>query len=142
MKAQGYQEVPLVLYKNKLLCVDVQIHGERARLQVDTGAMGSMIDPTAVDRLRLPVEPSEMRVIGAVGGDAVGKKTTIPAILIGSIETPLEAYIADLSPHNAALEKDGDAPYDGLLGAPILRRFAAVIDYGSAKLFLRKPEPR
>ena len=142
LKAEGYEEVPLVLYKNKLLCVDVQLQGEqgeRARLQVDTGAMASFIDPTAVDRLRLPVEPSEIRVIGAVGGDEVGKKTTIQAILIGSIETSLEAHVIDLSPHHAALEKDGDAPYDGLLGAPILRRFAAVIDYGSAKLFLRDP---
>lgn len=139
LKAEGYQEVPLVLYKNKLLCVDVQIHGEPARLQVDTGAMASFIDPTAVDRLRLPVEPSEIRVIGAVGRDEIGKKTTIPAILIGSIETSLEAHVVDLSPHHAAIEEDGDAPYDGLLGAPILRRFAAVIDYGSAKLFLRDP---
>jgi predicted aspartyl protease len=142
LKAHGYHEVPLVLYKNKLLCVDVQIHGEPARLQVDTGAMASNIHLTAVDRLRLPVEQSEIRVQGAVGRDEIGKKTTIPAVLIGSIETPLEAYVVDLSPHNDALQKDGDPLYDGLLGAPILRQFAAVIDYGSAKLFLREPEPR
>jgi hypothetical protein len=58
------------------------------------------------------------------------------------IETPLEAYVVDLSPHKDVLQKDGAAPYDGLMGAPILRAFAAVIDYGSVKLFLRKPEPR
>jgi predicted aspartyl protease len=141
LKAHGYHEVPLVPCKNKLFCVDAQIHGEHVRLQVDTGSMASLMDPTAVDRLRLPVEQSENRVQGAVGRDETGKKTTIP-ILIGSIETPLEAYVVDESTPNAALQNDGDAPYDGVLGAPILRQFAAVIDYGSAKLFLREPKPR
>jgi predicted aspartyl protease len=142
LKAQEYQEVPLLLCKNKLICVDVQVQNERVRLLVDTGAMASCIDPTAVDRLHLPAEASGIRVQGATGRDEIGRKASIPVISIGSVQTPFEAFVVNLSSQNAEMQKQGDAGYDGILGGPILRHYAAVIDYGSAKMYLCEPKER
>ncbi|HLJ96022.1 MAG TPA: retropepsin-like aspartic protease [Gemmataceae bacterium] len=139
LKAQGYQEIPLLPYKQKLLGVEVHIGGQRARFMVDTGAQASIIDQAAAERLHLLAEPSTTPIRGSVDSGTTSKKSRIPEFSLGSIRTSLDTYLDNLFVINAALQQDGDAPFDGILGAPLLRQFAAVIDYGSAKLFLREP---
>jgi predicted aspartyl protease len=142
LKAYGYQEIPLVLYKQKLLGVEVHMGGQRALFMVDTGAQASVIDQAATERLRLPAEPSTTPIRGSAGNDTTSKKTRIPIFSIGSIRTPLETYQQNLSAMNAVLQQDGDAAFDGILGTPFLKQFGAVIDYGAAKLFVRELKQR
>jgi len=142
LKAQGYQEIPLLPYKQKLLGVEVHIGGQRALFMVDTGAQASVIDQAAAERLRVPAEPSTTPIRGSAGNDTTSKKTRIPIFSIGSIRTPLETYQQNLSAMNAVIQQDGDPPFDGILGTPFLKQFAAVIDYGAAKLFVRELKPR
>jgi predicted aspartyl protease len=140
LKAQKYVEVPLLVDKLGLLQVAANINGESVLFQVDTGAMDAEIDKTVAARLKLPTKETSIILQGLGGEVSKVNKVSLEKFSVQSVQRPLDMLLDDLSGVNAALQQEGGSHYDGLLGATFLAPLSAVIDYGSAKMFLLDPK--
>ena len=111
------------------LLVQADANGTPIWLVVDTGATGSYLTRQAATRLKLKVMSEGKDVIVADGRRASSLYHFLPRLTIGrctSYRLSIGAADLDLVGRVAA---DLGIVVDGVLGADILRRFNAVIDY-------------
>jgi Aspartyl protease len=107
-------------------------------LLVDTGAASTVVSLSLARRMGLNVTS-----LGRTGGGAGGAQLEIFQLheteleLDGARPRPSALYALDLSHLNAALALKGTTPVEAILGADVLDRQKAVIDYASRWLFLR-----
>jgi predicted aspartyl protease len=138
LKSLGYIEVPLTLTRVNHIVVHAKANGEDVLLIVDTGASRTCFAESCAERLGL----TSGRVENIAVSFAVPKKTKASSKLesldIGSLHlTDFETWLVDFSYINMLVEMKGEEFCDGVLGADILRRTSAVIDYKGRKLYLK-----
>ena len=135
LKKQGYQELPLSYYKNDMIPhVTATIKGEPLNLDVDTGTTPSYLDLAFAERLHLP--KYDHRSNDSFAAIHAVYKTRVDGFSLGGHAEALEALLQDLGQLNAVHKKIGEPTVDGILGAPFLLAHAAVIDFGSKKLYV------
>ena len=140
LKSLGYIEVPFTLTRVNHIVTHAKVNGEDVVLIVDTGASRTCIAETCAERLGL----SSGRVEKVAVSFALPKKTKalskLDSLDIGSLHlTNFEAWLVDFSYINMLVEMKGEEFCDGVLGADILKRTLAVIDYKCSKLYLKAP---
>lgn len=137
----GYTAVPMKRHGDAHLTVDVRINGVAGSFILDTGAGRTVIDRAAQSRF------DEGRDVVA-GGRATGAGGTGMAISalpgnrlrIGDYrDDAFTVHFLALDHVNAAFSQRGETPVDGVIGADILERGGAVIDYPNLRLYLRNP---
>jgi hypothetical protein len=136
--AAHFQRVPLVRTAVGHFEAAGTLNGTPIRVLIDTGAGGTVLSLTLVRRLGLELVP-----LGPTGGGAGGVNLEVfevrgAELRLGEVVPRPKALMAmDLSHTDAALVQQGAAPVDAILGVDVYEAQAAVIDYGSASLFLR-----
>jgi len=137
----GYTAVPMTRHGDSHLTVDVRVNDVAGTFILDTGAGRTVIDRAAQSRF------DEGRDVVA-GGQATGAGGTGMAISalpgnrlrIGDYrDDAFTVHFLALDHVNAAFSQRGEAPVDGVIGADILERGGAVIDYPNLRLYLRTP---
>jgi clan AA aspartic protease (TIGR02281 family) len=134
----GYIEVPFTVTRVKHIVIQARVNEEDVILVVDTGASRTCIAESSVARLGL--------VSGRIEKTAdlsLPKKTAalsnLESLEIGALRMEnVEAWIVDFSYINMIVQLKGEESCDGLLGADILLRKSAVIDYKCRKLYLKR----
>jgi len=141
LTAAGYKAVPMTRHGDSHLTVDVRVNDVAGTFILDTGAGRTVIDRAAQSRF------DEGRDVMA-GGQATGAGGTGMAIsalpgnrlCIGDYrDDAFTLHFLALDHVNAAFSQRGEAPVDGVIGADILERGGAVIDYPNLRLYLRTP---
>ena len=137
LKSLGYIEVPFTVTRVNHIVVHAKVNGEDVVLIVDTGASRTCIAESCAERLGLISGKEEQ-----AASLALPKKTKalskLESLDIGSLHlTDFETWIVDFSYINLLVEMKGEELCDGVLGADILRRTSAVIDYKCNKLYLK-----
>jgi predicted aspartyl protease len=131
LKREGYLEVPLCFrMRGNQPQVAATIEGKPIRLDVDTGSSTNVLTPSVAERLHLPMEDTRLSPI--LGHHISRSHATLS--IAGQTE-PLYVWLLDF-PSKWFRKQDPEPFIEGLLGAPFLRTHAAVIDYGSRKLYL------
>jgi len=116
------------------------LNGHPVRILIDTGAASTVASLARVRELGLPVEPLARCGAGAGGANLQVFRVDGAELRLGAVVPRLGALLAmDLTHVNAALAQKGVAPVDVILGVDVFDAHVAVIDYGSASLFLREP---
>jgi clan AA aspartic protease (TIGR02281 family) len=138
LKSLGYLEVPFTVTRVNHIVVHARVNGEDVVLIVDTGASRTCIAETSAERLGL----TPGRVEKVAVSFALPKKTRAVSKLktldIGSLHlTNVETWLVDFSYINMIVQMKGEEFCDGVLGADILKRTAAVIDYRCCKMYLK-----
>jgi hypothetical protein len=114
------------------------LNGLPGRFIVDTGASNTCVDLDRAEGFRMQSVVSEIR---AAGAGAVDMETQVSAgnlLEFGSWQqADLDVVLFDLSHVNQALTSHDEPAVDGILGADILRKAEAVIDYRKNRLFLK-----
>ncbi len=117
----------------------VAINGVKGRFILDTGASNSCIDLTLSEKFKLVVKDSETK---AAGAGAVGMETKISTKNEIQIKDwnykNFNVVLFDLTHVNTALIDHNSEEVDGIIGADILEKGNAIIDYGSNCLYLKK----
>lgn len=140
MKKKNYTEITISLNTVGHLEVDVRIEGIKAVFLIDTGASNTVIDiDFAKDNL------PEFTPIKELGG-GVGTSQMllfhrqINLFKINDFEIPLfDLYATDFTHVKDSLAKKGiTEPCNGVIGADILIKYEALIDYGRNILYLKK----
>jgi len=135
---KNYSKVPLALTPTNHFEVTATINGVIGRFILDTGASNTCIGFDKIEHFKLISEESEIK---AAGAGATNMETLIAPknkIMIGAWkQRKLKIVLFDLVHVNEALTAHKALPVDGIIGADVLKKAKAVIDYGKCCLYLK-----
>jgi len=119
--------------------IKAKINGKKGRFILDTGASNSCVGFDEIEKFNLLTEASEHKAAGAGTTEIdthISKKNKIK---IGDYTLKkVNLVLLDLTHINNALTKQDANAVNGIIGADILEKGKAVIDYGKQKLYLLK----
>lgn len=134
---RGFEKLPIVVSDGYNLYVDGAVNGSPARMMIDTGAFTTLLHRPFVKRLRIPTQETQYQSAAInLKQEGVGV-ARIRKLSLGLINiSGKDVGVVDLG----GVLHDGlrrSPPTVGLLGAEILRRNHAIIDFGTRTLYLR-----
>jgi predicted aspartyl protease len=116
----------------------VVINGVEGSFIIDTGASSSCIDFIYAEHFNLFSEDSNIRAAGAGATNMLTKTSTNNKVSIGKwTKKRVDLILFDLSHVNKALSDHDAELVHGIIGADILKRGKAVIDYKTSRLYLK-----
>jgi hypothetical protein len=114
------------------------IAGRAVTFLLDTGASNTVIDTRTADALELVTRPFDQLGGGLGVTGAQTHTASVDHILLEGFRTPLDrVFVMDLETVNRALVDNGAERVDGVVGADVLLRSNAVIDYARRMLYLQ-----
>ena len=138
LSKKKYIYVPLLVTKTNHLEVIAEINGISGRFILDTGASNTCVGFDKTTSFNLTSKASKIKAAGAGATNMetlIAKKNTIK---IGSWrKNKLKIVLFDLGHVNEALTAHNVMPVDGIIGADILKKAKAVIDYDKRRLYLK-----
>ena len=136
----GFTRHSLVRNKTGHLQTAGSLNGQPIAMLVDTGASTTVMDLGYCRNRGIPLN-NTARMGGGAGGMSLALYTLDGATLeIDGHPIPsADIYVMDMSHVNQGLTAKGADPIQAVIGADILRRHHAVIDYAELALFLKLP---
>jgi predicted aspartyl protease len=135
---KNYTKVPLVLTATNHFEIVAKINGITGRFILDTGASNTCI---GFDKLEFFNLNSKETKIKAAGAGATNMETLISTknkIEIGDWKkSKLKIVLFDLVHVNEALTSHEALPVDGIIGADVLKKAKAIIDYDKRYIYLK-----
>ena len=139
IKRENYKKVKFKITKTKHLLIKGKINGIKGNFILDTGASNSCIGFESVDFFLLEAKKSKTKASGA---GATGMDTQLALknkLQLGTWkDSNFELVIFDLSHVNEALLAHKTKPIHGIIGADILMKGKAIVDYYNHYLYLLK----
>lgn len=139
LEKQGYHSVKLKKTKTNHFELKAEINGKKGRFIIDTGASNSCVGLEEAELFDLVTEESDHKATGAGNAEidtqiSQGNKLSIDGFKLKKVNLVL----LDLSHINGALVKQKAKSVNGILGADVLERGKAIIDYNKKRLYLSK----
>lgn len=135
---EKYKRIPLVFTATNHFEITAKINGIRGRFILDTGASNTCI---GIDRIEFFNLISKVSTIKAAGAGAINMETQISTknkIEIGAWkQRKLKIVLFDLQHINEALTNHQALPVDGIIGADVLKKGKAIIDYNKSCVYLK-----
>ncbi|SDX99530.1 Aspartyl protease [Lutibacter oricola] len=139
LKRKGYIKIELAKLSTNHFEVIAKINSVKGRFILDTGASNSCVSIDLAEKFELELEDSDTK---AAGAGAIGMETKISSnnkISLGKWSyNKFNLVLLDLSHVNMALTEHNAEPVDGIIGADILEKGEAIIDYKNQCVYLKK----
>ncbi len=136
--SQGYLKIKLKFTKTNHFEITMTVNGIKGRFILDTGASNSCIGFNSINHFNLTVEDSEVTAAGAGATDMKTQQSKRNIIKIGKWKKEnITLILFNLEHVNTALTEHKSEPVDGIIGADILKKGGAIIDYKSKYLYLK-----
>jgi hypothetical protein len=137
LAAQGYRSLPMRSLATGHFAVDGVADGTPFALIVDTGASHTIVDRQRARRFRLVVTEQRGEATGLGGGGHRVATGVLRDVAMGPLRIDsLPVSVLDLGHINQTLRAQRAGVVDGILGADLLVRKRAIIDYGARRLYL------
>jgi hypothetical protein len=139
LKTNGYRKIPFKVSKTQHLLIKASINGVNGNFILDTGASNSCIGFDSIDKFKVVAKDTKTKAsgAGATGMDALlAENNTLQMSRWKCRDFTL--IIFDLSHVNTALREYSAKPVDGIIGADVLLKGQAIIDYYHHTLYLKK----
>lgn len=138
LKDKGYIRVPLSATKTNHLEIEAKINGIEGRFILDTGASSTCIGLDSIEHFKLRTQESEIKASGAGASNMLTQISKKNSIEISEwFHKKIKIVLFDLSHVNDALTRHDALPVHGIIGADILKKSKAVIDYHKKAVFLK-----
>ncbi len=138
LEKQGYTSVKLKFTKTNHFEIKAIINGIKGRFILDTGASNSCIGIDHIETFDLKVEDSEVKAAGAGAIDMETKVSKKNHVKIGKWKQKKTSLVLfNLTHVNTALINHNSKPVNGIIGADILKKSKAIIDYNKKYLYLK-----
>lgn len=138
LESKEYHRIPLKRLKTGHYKLDVLVNGRKGEFILDTGASTSCIGLENTGYFHLNSLESEIKAAGAGAIDMETRISTGNRLKIGPLQKRnLDFVLFDLTHVNTALDQVEEDKVQGILGADLLKKYRAVIDYGRNVLFLK-----
>lgn len=134
---KGYHCIKLKRTATNHFEIKAKINGKKGRFILDTGASNSCVGFNEIKKFNLITEASEHKAAGAGEGEIDTQISKKNKIKIGDYTLKkVHLILLNLTHINNALTKQDATPVNGIIGADILEKGKAVIDYKKKKLYL------
>lgn len=135
---RGYSKIKLKFTTTNHFEIKASINGIKGTFILDTGASGSCVGFEAIQRFKLSVKDSEIKAVGAGASNMTTKISNSNELKIGKWKKKRVALILfNLTHVNDGLMNHNAKPVDGIIGADILKKGKAIIDYDKKYLYLK-----
>ena len=135
---RGYTKIKLHLTKTNHFEIKVSLNNIKGVFILDTGASNSCVGFEAIETFKLKVKDSEIKAAGAGATDMLTQISKKNKLKIGKWKKDKIALILfNLAHVNTALFSHNSKPIDGIIGADILKKGKAIIDYDKRLLYLK-----
>ncbi|MDT0605736.1 retropepsin-like aspartic protease family protein [Croceitalea rosinachiae] len=136
--SKNFTRIPLVLTETNHFEVSAKINGVSGRFILDTGASNTCIGIDKIEFFNLISEASEVKAAGAGATEMETLVSNKNRVQLGHWSKKKQKIVLfDLVHVNEALTAHKALPVDGIIGADILKKGKAVIDYDKRCLYLR-----
>ncbi len=116
-----------------------KINGIKGRFILDTGASNSCVGLDMIEYFNLDAQESETKAAGAGATDMETQQSDNNLLKIGDWRTSkCHLVLFNLSHVNTALTQHNADEVHGIIGADVLRKGKAIIDYSNNILYLKK----
>jgi len=134
---QGYVRIKLKKTITNHFEIKAKINGAKGNFILDTGASKSCVGTEDIEFFSLRSEESEHKASGAGPSEIDTLISSKNEINLGKYKIKkMSLILIDLSHINKALEKQDATPVKGIIGADILIKGKAIIDYNKKYLYL------
>ena len=138
LKSKNYTRIQLVLTKTNHFEISAKINDVSGRFILDTGASNTCIGTDKIEYFNLISEVSEIKAAGAGATEMDTLISSKNKIAIGDWKKAKQKIVLfDLVHVNTALTSHHALPVDGIIGADILKKGKAIIDYDKQCLYLK-----
>jgi len=138
LKKKSYKTVSFVFSKTHHLEIEAEINGVKGLFILDTGASNTCVGIDKSNHFDLEFEVSKIKAAGAGATQMetyVSKKNILQ---IGPWKNKKqEIVLFDLQHVNSALVEHDARTVDGIIGADVLKKAKAIIDYSKNRLYLK-----
>lgn len=135
---KNYTRIKLTRTKTNHLEMEASLNGVRGTFILDTGASSTCVGMDCIDKFKLHTEASDIRAAGAGASNMLTEISKKNHITIGEwSEKRIKIVLFDLNHVNQALINHNASPVSGIIGADILKRGKAIIDYDKKSLYLK-----
>ena len=139
LKKNKYTKIKLKKIATNHLELKAKINGIKGRFILDTGASNSCVGLNAVENFKLVTEETETKAAGAGAINMETKLSKDNSLKIDKWKTTsFDLVLFDLSHVNSALTQHKAKEVDGIIGADVLQKGKAIIDYSQHVLYLKK----
>lgn len=115
-----------------------KINGIQGRFILDTGASNTCVGMDKIEYFNLKSKESEIKAAGAGASEMKTLVSTKNRLSIGKWKKKKKKIVLfDLMHVNQALTDHNAMPVDGIIGADILKKGKAIIDYKTNQLYLK-----
>ena len=138
LEKKNYVRIPLVFTATNHFEIRATINGQPGRFIVDTGASNTCVSFDKIEYFNLTTKESKVKAAGAGATNMATLVSSKNKLVIGAwTRNKLKIVLFDLVHVNEALIAHKALPVDGIIGADVLRKGKAVIDYDKECLYLR-----
>ena len=121
------------------LQLEARINGIQGRFILDTGASNSCVGTNMIDHFKLDAIASDTKASGAGATDMETQQSKNNRLEMGPWKTnKFHLVLFDLTHVNTALVQHNAEEVHGIIGADILQKGKAIIDYHKNVLYLKK----
>ena len=139
LKKENYKKIKFKISKTQHLLIKAKINGISGDFILDTGASNSCIGFESIDLFLLNAENSKTKASGAGATGMVTQIATCNNLQLGNWkDNEFDLVIFDLSHVNEALMQHKAKPVHGIIGADVLMKGKAIVDYYNHYLYLLK----
>lgn len=133
--SQRFIKVPMLRQANGAFTVPCSVNGHPGSLLVDTGALVTTLDESAVRSLGIALQPTHATARFPTGVERKISLGEVNRLMIGDFKVPPTRLAAAALPGFAL--KQGNTQIAGILGLELLVICHGIIDFDSSSLFLK-----
>ena len=138
LEKKGYEKIKLTLTATNHLELKAKINKIEGNFILDTGASSSCVGFDAVAHFKLLAQESDVRAAGAGATNMLTQIAQENVVEIkGWKKKKIDLVLFDLTHVNDALINHKAEKVHGIIGADILQKGKAIIDYKSKNLYLK-----
>lgn len=139
LKKKKYIKIKLKKIATNHLELKGKINGIKGNFILDTGASNSCVGIDLIEYFNLDAQESDTKAAGAGATDMETQQSENNSLKIGDWKTnKCHLVLFNLSHVNTALVQHNAKEVHGIIGADILQRGKAFIDYNKNVLYLKK----
>lgn len=139
LKKEQYKKVKFKITKTQHLLINAKINGVIGNFILDTGASNSCVGFESIELFKLSAKKSKTKASGAGATGMFTQLATANTLQLGTWkDQEFDIVIFDLSHVNEALIFHKVKPVHGIIGADVLMKAKAIVDYYNHCLYLIK----